>query len=34
MSLARSADLELIWWIVLLTLAALLTAFGLHVPAY
>jgi hypothetical protein len=34
MSFARSANLELIWWIVLLTSAAVLTAFALHVPAY
>jgi hypothetical protein len=34
MSFARSASLELMWWIVLLTLAAMLTAFALHVPAY
>jgi hypothetical protein len=34
MSFARSANLELIWWIALLTMAATLTAFVLHVPAY
>jgi hypothetical protein len=33
MSLARSANFEMVWF-VLVTLAAMLTAFALHVPAY